>query len=68
MEAVVVAGAIAIAAFLMVERSIFRHVLALVRETNQAGRHSTVTVYAKLNGCGEVRVEVTPPEPKRKAR
>jgi hypothetical protein len=67
-EAVVVAGAIAIAAFLVVERSIFRHVLALVRETKQDGRHSTVTVSAKLNGCGEVGVEVTPPELKHRAR
>ena len=62
-----VAIAIAIA-FLLLVRSIFRHVLALVRETKQDGRHSTISAYAKLNGCGEVRVEITPPEPTRKAR
>lgn len=46
-----VAIAIAIA-FLLLVRSIFRHVLALVRETKQDGRHSTISVHAKLNGCG----------------
>jgi hypothetical protein len=63
----VVAIAIAIA-FLLLVRSIFRHVLALVRETKQDARHSTISVHAKLNGCGEVRCEVTPAEPTRKAR
>ena len=60
-------SAIAIA-FLAVVLLVVRSVLALVRETKQAGRHSTISAYAKLNGCGEVRVEVTPSEPTRKAR
>ena len=62
-----VASAIAIA-FLLLVLLTFRHVLALVRETKQDGRHSTISVHAKLTGCGEVRFEVTPAEPTRKAR
>jgi hypothetical protein len=68
-------GSAIASAFLAVVLLVVRSVLALVRETKQAGRHSTISAYAntisayaKLNGCGEVRVEVTPSEPTRKAR
>jgi hypothetical protein len=67
-EAVVVATAIAIASLLLVLELTFRHVHALVRETKQDGSHCTISAHAKLRGCGEVRVEITPPEPKRRAR
>jgi hypothetical protein len=64
----VVATAIAIASLLTVLHLTFRHVHALVRETKQDGSHSTISASAKLKGCGEVRVEITSPEPTRRAQ
>ena len=63
-----VATAIAIASPLLVQEVTFRHVHALVRETKQGGSDCTISAHAKLRGCGAVRVEITPPEPKRRAR
>jgi hypothetical protein len=62
------AGAVAIAAALLLVVLIFGLVLALVHVTSRNGRHSTISANAKLYGCGEVRVEVTPLKPTRRAR
>ena len=67
MQAIAVVSAIAIALLLLV-LLVVRSVIALVRETRQGGRHSKISAYAKLNGCGEVRVEVAPLEPGRQDR
>lgn len=60
-------GVIAVA-FLVLVVLIACLALALVLVTKQGKVHSRLNLFAKLNGCGEVRVEVTPPEPTREAQ
>jgi len=66
MQAVATTWLVAIAAASLRVLLVFGVVIALVRETQRPGGHSTISAYAKLKGCVEVRLEVTPTRPRRR--
>jgi hypothetical protein len=66
MQAVATTWIAAIAAASLPVLLVFGVVMALVRETRRPGAHSTISIYAKLKGLVEVRIEVTPKGPRRR--
>jgi hypothetical protein len=66
MQAVAATWLVAIAAALLLVLLVFCIVTALVFVTGRNGRHSIISASAKLLGCAEVRLEVTPTDRRRK--
>jgi hypothetical protein len=56
MQAIATTWLVAIAAASLPVLLVFGVVFALVRETRRPGGHSTISIYAKLKGCAEVRL------------
>jgi hypothetical protein len=66
MQAVATTWLVAIAAALLLVLFVFGVVTALVLVTGRNGRHSIISASAKLMGCAEVRLEVTPIDRRRR--